>query len=299
MIPLKRDHTVGLEALRSVPSVVAGRAAQLPGFRVLAGARGIVTIHTDSVLQRRIAMNFVAIQASGRRTALEDVAHLKVHVAVRVVQGSVIRAFEVHLEVFKQIVAGNKVIGVGQARGLRAPAPQVTLPADRRNFTRLPRAFGRQHSLCRIGSVAELDVTVAGVAIESEGGKGMGCGVDTGGVATGALRGEDVGLPALAVPPEDGELAVADQLERAKVLRAADHVSALCRELRHAGWNTHGTDGPGVRLSLPGGAHYGSMAEQALVTRNVIRQRFAYVVVPGLILRAGLLRNLFLKRSSL
>src|SRR2546427_11337866 len=88
-------------------------------------------------------------------------------------------------------------------------------------------------------------------------------------------------------------------LERAKVLRAADHVSGLCRELRHAGWNTHGADGPGVRLSLPGGAHYGSMAEQALVTRNVIRQRFAYMVVPGLILRAGLLRNLFLIQSAL
>jgi hypothetical protein len=41
------------------------------------------------------------------------------------------------------------------------------------------------------------------------------------------------------------------------------------------------------------------MAEQALVTRNVIGERFAYMVVPGLILRAGLLRSLFLKRSAL
>src|SRR5437879_949939 len=175
-------------------------------------------------------MDFVAIQAGGGRAALEDVAHLEVHMAVRIVQGSVIRAFEVHLEVFKQIVAGNKVIGVGQARGLRASAAQVTLPAERGNFTRLPRAFGRQQGLWRIGSVAELDIPVAGVAIESEGGKGMGCGVHAGGMATGALRGEHIGLPALAAPPKNGELAVADQLERAKVLRAADHVSGRSEE---------------------------------------------------------------------
>src|SRR5215472_500604 len=197
------------------------------------------------------------------------------------VHGRIVLTAQIDLVVGKEIVAGDEVVGVGKAGGLGVSATQVAGAADGHDLARLPRTFAAQPSGLGFGGVVGREIAVAGKTIKREGSERVGRWINTRSVASGALGGEDVRLPGFAVVGEDGKLAVADQLEGAVVLRAADYVCRVFGELRDVRRHADGADGPGMRLLLPGGTDHTAMAEQALVAGHVIGHRLADVVIAG------------------
>lgn len=239
----------------------------------------------DATFSRGRDVNGVAVHAGHLGAALDDGAGLGINVAVDGVEGGVIGAIEVNLEVSEEIVAGDEVVGVGETRGPGAAAAQMALAADRDDLAWRPPVGVRQPSERRVAGMRERDSAVAGVTIEREGRKGVSGGIDCGGVAARTAARKNIGLPCLAVRRKQGEPAVAGQFERAEVARTADHVGRPRSRLRHSRRHADRPNGPGVRIGLPGARGLDAMAEQALITRDVLGHRLTDVVAPPIVRR--------------
>src|SRR5437588_8154843 len=155
------------------------------------------------MLQRRVAMDAVAIHAALLRAAFQHIPRIGIHMAVGGVKSGVIGALEIDLEVGKQIVANDEIIGVGQTAGLRASAAEMTLAAGGNDLPRIARPFRPQQSQLRVGGVLLLDISMAGIAIKSKSRKRVRFRIDAGRMASGALGSEDIGLPGLAIAWQD------------------------------------------------------------------------------------------------
>lgn len=234
------------------------------------------------MFQRGVAVNAVAIHTALLGATLDHISCIGVDVTVCGVEGAVVGALEIDFEVGKQIVSDHEVIRIGQSGGLGTSAAQMTLSAGGNDFAWITRAFSSQQSQLGVGGVLFLDISVAGIAIESERRKGVGFRVDGCGVASGALSGEDIRLPGLAIFCQDGKFAITNQLERMEMLGTANDMGCVSSRFRDGGGNAYFPDGPCMWLLLPRGADHTLMAKQALIAGHVVRQRLAYMVVTNL-----------------
>src|SRR5260370_8611105 len=108
----------------------------------------------------------MTLEACLLRSALQHVARVRVSMTVGGVHGLVVFAAEIDLEVGEEIVAGDKIVGIGKACGLRASSAQVTLATDRDDVPWFARTLRSQPSQLGLGGVLGRYLAVTGISIK-------------------------------------------------------------------------------------------------------------------------------------
>lgn len=177
-------------------SIFAQRALHSVGLEVLQRPFPLMTIHAgrvseqSPVLLTRTGMHRVTVQTSRLPAVQNHIAHVSEYVTVASVESFIISPRPVDLIVLKQVVAGHEVVCVRQPRRFRFPAAQMALRADRCDNPRVVLPLLRQQYQLRVAGVLKIDVSVTGVAVETEGRKLSGLRIDCRRMTPGAAVGE-------------------------------------------------------------------------------------------------------------
>lgn len=136
---------IGIACVRRLPrvkrpSVFTQRGVDREAFHHLLRSSRVVTLLADGAREHaavplgRVLMQAVATQARGIRSVQRHVANIHPDVPVAGVQGRVVRPAPVNFVILEQVIAGDEIVRIRQAGGLRLSAAEVALRA--RGFDR-------------------------------------------------------------------------------------------------------------------------------------------------------------------
>src|SRR5260370_21535318 len=144
--------------------VLASLAAQFRRCGRL--TRSVVAIDAINLFELWTPVDAMTLEACLLRSALQHVARVRVSMTVGGVHGLVVFAAEIDLEVGEEIVAGDKIGGIGKACGLRASSAQVTLATDRDDVPWVARTLRSQPSQLGLGGALGRYLAVTGIEIK-------------------------------------------------------------------------------------------------------------------------------------
>ncbi len=93
---------------------------------------------------RVVVVHLVAGQTGDVARVLHHIARIAIDVAVAGTQADIVGLREIDLEIMKQVVAGDKVVGVRQPVRFRLAATQMALATDGDNLPCVASVFRRE-----------------------------------------------------------------------------------------------------------------------------------------------------------
>src|SRR5262249_26358680 len=165
-------------------SVFANRAGNSQWFDCLIIVILVMTVEADcrsrraTVLFARVGVHLMARDAGREfRPRHRYVPDITQHMPVAGIQTGVISLGEIHLVVLEKIIAWNKVIRIRKPGRPGVSRPQVALRAGRLDRLSVFLALFREKNQRRIVGVLEIDIAMAGIAVEPKSRESQGLGI--------------------------------------------------------------------------------------------------------------------------
>src|SRR5262245_4967500 len=150
----------------------------------------------DRVMPGRVGMNLMTGQAGDVELSINNhLADVVGYVLVSWIHISGVGFGKIDFVVLEQVIAGNEIVGIGQAGGARLPEAQVALRTNRSDYPRVIAAFFRQPNQGGVPAVLDSYIAMANVAIESKSYKRFCVRVDAGSVTSCAPVGKPILVP--------------------------------------------------------------------------------------------------------